>query len=277
MAVTGSLTLHRVRRHTLPDGRRPPPLETIEYFQPDRKREEHRGYAGYRFGPRSRDIYRRGPRTALITRCDLGQAFQVNFDDRQYTACPLQSFPTRDELRARVDGVEQSRVETAPTVLVETETIDTGDRRELFGRSARHVMTTRRVIPLSGSRSRESTTVTDGWYIDLDTRVSCDPWWSSGSGHAFVSILAKGEQPETPTFKDIGEPERGYVVLSRSTQDGSVTELEVTHLSTVAIDPALFEVPANFSLVEWIRQDPVPPLAIRMKQAYDRLKHRRKR
>jgi len=277
MAVTGSLTLHRVRRHTLPDGRRPPPLETIEYFQPDRKREEHRGYAGYRFGPRSRDIYRRGPRTALITRCDLGQAFQVNFDDRQYTACPLQSFPTRDELRARVDGVEQSRVETAPTVLVETETIDTGDRRELFGRSARHVMTTRRVIPLSGSRSRESKTVTDGWYIDLDTRVSCDPWWSSGSGHAFVSILAKGEQPETPAFKDIGEPERGYVVLSRSTQDGSVTELEVTHLSTVAIDPALFEVPANFSLVEWIRQDPVPPLAIRMKQAYDRLKHRRKR
>ena len=138
-------------------------------------------------------------------------------------------------------------------------------------------MTTRRVIPLSGSRSRESKTVTDGWYIDLDTRVSCDPWWSSGSGHAFVSILAKGEQPETPTFKDIGEPERGYVVLSRSTQDGSVTELEVTHLSTVAIDPALFEVPANFSLVEWIRQDPVPPLAIRMKQAYDRLKHRRKR
>lgn len=43
-------------------------------------------------------------------------------------------------------------------------------------------------------------------------------------------------------------------------------ELEVTHLSTVPIDPALFEVPANFSRVELIRQEPVPPLVIRLKR-----------
>jgi hypothetical protein len=48
----------------------------------------------------------------------------------------------------------------------------------------------------------------------------------------------------------------------------------VTHLSTVAIDPALFEVPAQFSLVEQIRQEPVPPLVIRLKQTYQRLKQR---
>jgi hypothetical protein len=52
-----------------------------------------------------------------------------------------------------------------------------------------------------------------------------------------------------------------------------VLELEVTHLSTVAMDPALFEVPAHFSLVERIRQEPVPPLVIRFKQAYERLTH----
>ena len=248
-------------------------METIEYIQADRKREEHRGYAGYRLGPHGRDIYRRGPRTALITRCDLGKAFHVNFDDRQYTAGPLQAFPTRDEIRARAEAVEQPPVQAAPTVLVETETVDTGERRELVGRPARHVITTRRVIPLTGSKCQASQTVTDGWYIDLDTRVSCDPWWwSSGSGHGFLSIQTEGEPPERPTFNDIGEPERGYVVLSRSTPGESVHELEVTHLSTDAIDPAVFEVPANFSLAEWIRQDPVPPLVIRLKQAYDRLK-----
>jgi len=39
------------------------------------------------------------------------------------------------------------------------------------------------------------------------------------------------------------------------------------------VDPALFEVPANFSVVERIRQEPVPPLGIRLKQVYERLKH----
>ena len=53
--VVGSLTLHRVYRHTLPDGRRLPPTETIEYIQADRKREEHRGFFGYRLGARQAD------------------------------------------------------------------------------------------------------------------------------------------------------------------------------------------------------------------------------
>ena len=250
-------------------------METTEYIQADRKREEHRGFFGYRLRPNGRDIYRPAPRTALIKRCDLQRAFHLNFDDREYTACPIQPFPTREEIRARTEGVRQPSVPTAPTVLVETETVDTGERRELFGRPARHVITTKRVIPLTGSRRLPSETVADGWYIDLDTGLSCDPWWwSSGSGHAFLSIHKQGDQPDRPTFKDIGEPERGYPVLSRSTQDGSVLELEVTHFSTVAIDPALFEVPANFSLVERIRQEPVPPLVIRLKRAYERLKHR---
>jgi hypothetical protein len=278
MTVVGSLTLRRVQRHTLPDGRRPPPIESTEYIQADRKREEHRGYAGYCLGRYGRDIYRPGPRTALITRCDLHQAFHVNFDDRQYTACPLQAVPTREEMLARAEAVPQSPVRPAPTVLVEIETVDTGERRELFGRTARHAITTRRVIPLTGSTRQESHTVTDGWYIDLDTSVSCEPWWwssRSGHAHAFASIVKEGEQPPVPPvpiFKDIGEPERGYALLSRSTTDGNVFEVEVTHLSTAAIDPSLFDVPPNFSLVEWIRQEPVPPLVIRAKLMFDRFK-----
>jgi hypothetical protein len=250
-------------------------METTEYIQADRKREDHRGFFGYCLRPNGREIYRPTPRTAVIKRCDLQKTFHLNFDDREYTACPIQAFPTREEIRARTEAVRRPPVQTAPTVLVETEAVDTGERRELFGRPARHVITTRRVIPLTGSRCLPSETVADGWYIDLDTGLSCDPWWwSSGSGHAFLTIHKQGDQPDSPTFKDIGEPERGYAVVSRSTQGGSVLELEVTHLSTVAIDPALFEVPANFSLVERIRQEPIPPLVIRLKQAYERLKHR---
>lgn len=62
------------------------------------------------------------------------------------------------------------------------------------------------------------------------------------------------------------------MVISRTKSDESVLEFEVTQLSTAAIDPALFDVPGNFSLVESIRQEPAPPLVIRLKQAYERLK-----
>jgi hypothetical protein len=271
MAVVGSLTLRRVRRQTVPDGRRLPPTETTEYIQADRKRDEHRGFFGYRLQPHGRDMYRPGPRTALIKRCDLQTVFLVNFDDREYTAWPIEEFPTHDEVRARAEAAGPA---PAPTVLVETETIDTGERREFFGRPARRVITTRRVVPLPGSRGEQGRTVTDGWYIDLDTGLSGDPWGSARSGHAFLSTHKPGDQPDRPTFKNIGEPERGYVVFSRSTQDRSVVELEVTHMSTVAIDPALFEVPDDFALVEQIRQEPVPPFVIRLKEAYERLKHR---
>jgi hypothetical protein len=136
------------------------------------------------------------------------------------------------------------------------------------------VITTRRVIPLTGSMRDDRQTVIDGWYIDLDAGVSCEPWWWSESGHGFLAVHKQGEQPDRPTFKNIGEPERGYAVLSRSTEVGSVVELEVTELSTAALDPALFDVPAGFSHVEQIRQEPVPPLVIRLKQACERFTRR---
>jgi hypothetical protein len=232
-------------------------------------------------------MFRPTPRTALITRCDLKQAFYLNLDDRQYTAGPLQTFPTREEMlvRAAISGQLAGAPQREPTVLVETETVDTGERKEYFGHTARHVVTTRRVIPLAGAKRRADTTVTDGWYIDLDSHISCEPSWRSArSGHGFLTATIKGEAGDVPTFKDIGEPERGFAVASKGTTSGTITspdgstrqqvstwETEVTELSTAAIDPAFFELPLGFKLVERIRQDPVPPLVIRLKQVYERL------
>lgn len=238
-------------------------------------------------------MFRPTPRTALITRCDLKQTFHLNLDDREYAASPLQNFPTREEMLARAAASGQLVVapQREPTVLVETETVDTGERKELFGHTARHVVTTRRVIPLAGAKRGADTTVTDGWYVDLDTHICCEPSWRSArSGHAFGTSHRQGEEGEMPAFKDIGEPERGFALASKGTMSGTITlpdsstrqhvstwETEVTELSTAPIDPALFEIPSGFKLVERIRQDPVPPLVIRLKQVYERLVRRRSR
>jgi hypothetical protein len=300
----------------MPGDRHLPPTEYVEYLQADRRRREQRGSFGYRFRPNGRTMFCPAPRTALITRCDVKQTFHLNLEDRQYTTAPLQTFPTREEMLARAAAASGRPVVASrrePTVLVETETVDTGERKEVFGHTARHVVTTRRVVPLPGAKRGADTTVTDGWYIDLDTHISCDPsWHSARSGHAFHALLTghfrpairgnaigqtvppmstpdpHGEEVHVPAFRDVGEPERGFVVASKGTSSGTITspdgstrelvstwQTEVTELSTAAIDPALFEIPSGFRLVERIRQDPVPPLVIRLKHIYERLARRR--
>jgi hypothetical protein len=144
------------------------------------------------------------------------------------------------------------------------------------------------VIPLEGAKREPSETTSDGWYIDLDgslLRTSCDPWWSSRpkNTHTFMSTHVKGEEGDVPAFKDIGSSETGFAVSVGSTShhsirlaDGttraytSVSEMKVIELSTAPIDPALFEIPSGFTLVQRIRHEPVPPLLIRWKQRYDR-------
>ncbi len=49
-----------------------------------------------------------------------------------------------------------------------------GERKDAFGHTARRVITTRRDIPLDASGGTPSRTETDGWYIDLEARPSCE-------------------------------------------------------------------------------------------------------
>lgn len=259
------LTIRLTQRQSSSLDSDPPASEQSIFIQSDRRREELQGWFGYSLRPHGRTIFRLAPRTALITRCDLMRAFHLNLEDREYTSSPLQTYPTREQLsQAAVRGQDLARRE--PTVRVETETIDTGERKEFFGHAARHVITTRRVIPIPGDQRESSKTVTDGWYIDLETHISCDPWWrSAAAGHAFLTGHVAGKEGDVPSFgdvpifKDIGEPERGYVISSVNTSydrltlpNGStaehvfVTETEVTQLSTAEIDPVIFEVPAGF-------------------------------
>jgi hypothetical protein len=289
-SMVGDLTIRRTQRHGPMGSSRPPVIDCTEYIRADRKREEHRGWFGYRVWPHGRTIYRPSPRIASIVRCDLTQMFLLNLDDREYATWPLQTHPSREEWLARAAPGDHVVNRREPTVLVETETVDTGERKECFGHTARHVITTRRVIPLDRAKQGPSETATDGWYIDLDTHLLCDSWWQSArTGHAFATMTIKGEEGDFPTFKDIGEPERGYVVSSTTTSSARITqrdgstedrisigETEVTHLSAADLEPVLFEVPADFKLVEQIRQEPAPPLSIRLKRTYDRFARRRR-
>ena len=244
------------------------PTEQTIYVQGDRKRMEFRNYVGQQKADGSQQRLS-GPRLAAITRCDLGQLFELNLDAAEYVSAPYPPKPlTKAEIEAHGLGKPDMSPSREPTLRIETTTVDTGERKEFFGHIARHVIITRKQIPLEGSHSEPQETVTDGWYIDLDPQVSCDRKLSRGKrAHGYV---VAGKQPaEKPEFVDIGESETGFavqlVLVSKSTytlpdgtnkQTDSKSETLVTQLELGSLDPGLFEIPPRFKHVQHIERNP---------------------
>ncbi len=139
------------------------------YLQGDRKRMEFRNSEGRKNADGSlQPIY--GPRLVAITRCDLQQSFELNLDTREYTSAPYPPKPfTQEELKARGLDTPVAYVSDKPTLRIEVTTTDTGERKEIFGHNARHVVMTRKQIPLEGSAAMPQESVTDGWYIDSNS------------------------------------------------------------------------------------------------------------
>ena len=157
--------------------------EEVIYLQNNHRRKEHRDeYYGTPRADGTADV-RYGPRVASITRCDLEQRFELNLEDRQYEAWPYVQTPVAEaESAAQRPLLPQRGPPGPPTVRVEITTFDTGERRNFFGHVARHVITPTKRTPLGGSHFQLLEFVTGGWYLDVETRLSCEPWASSGIG-----------------------------------------------------------------------------------------------
>jgi hypothetical protein len=245
------------------------------YIEADRKRTEHQNsMGGGRHADGTLDM-RPGPHLVSITRCDLGQTFELNLEDREYLVFPYPPRPlTKTEIAARDLSVPRKIDSAAPTVRIETTTVDTGERKELFGHLARHVITTWKQTLPAGLHAEPQETVTDAWYIDLDTSTTCDLRWPGDKGsHAHVRsgvALVKYE------FVDKGNAETGLAVERKirslrtlKTSNGTKTEiaytseLKITELTEGRLDPALFEIPPTFRQVDDINRNPPLTLADR--------------
>jgi hypothetical protein len=223
-----------------------------------------------------------GPRTVTIVRPDLAKMFELNLDALEYVARPYPPEKPRPYTKEQMEalGIKMpSPAEAAkPTFRIETVTKDTGERKDLFGYVARHVITTRREIPLDGSRREAQETTTDAWYIDLEPQLRPGIYplnWPNGKpragrDHSYASVRTPGREnpPEIPEFVDIGEEETGFAVeeirTSRSSStlpDGTKSQTEgkdetVVRLEKGPFDPALFEVPSGFRRVSQINPNP---------------------
>lgn len=239
--------------------------EVTTYIMGDRRRTEYRNTAMQRetlTGP----LKQMDPLANVeIQRCDLGQSFALNTHTQEYTSAEYPPKPlTPEERKERGFDDPDWDTSTLPVFRVETTTVDTGEREEILGQWARHVITTTKWTPLGDPKAEPSVGTTDGWYLDYDRRISCEPKPSMElKVHDFAWFVINGRW-RTLTGKilniEVGHRETGLLVkkgqnsltmtLTGSNGIQANSGNEITEFFKGPLDPALFEVPPGFKRVD---------------------------
>ena len=167
-----------------------------------------------------------------VTVLDLYHARQMiwNLDLRQYTVVRLNRQSDPLPLAQQVTEIDQV-------------TTDTGERRTLFGRAARHLLT-RETSQIDGEVQWEKQT--DGWYVDADTL----PREKRGGSTYYLSA---GKTRPNLRINHYGPAVTGLAVRQniRITSSGQTHEwtIEVTELREGPLGKNLFEPPKGFRRV----------------------------
>jgi len=188
-----------------------------------------------------------------ITQCDLKRTIQINDRARKYIITPMESDDSAggssEGANGAAGGGGTSRRGGVVTMTVNT--IDTGERKQMFGFTARHLKrTTMMESSPDACQQQQMKIETDGWYINLEYGLSC-----GGSGRP----PQMGNRPAPQGCRDRYQVKRtgpvnlGYPLVETMTMygsDGSVQfsmNKEVIELSRQTLDAALFDVPAGYA------------------------------
>jgi hypothetical protein len=270
------------------------PEPSLRYVTVNVDRETHSTRTEYILGRNSRSEYRLcqtfrkddpnqsgaaqveyGPIRALIQNRQLHSQFHLDLEARVYTTLhlPEDRIPTSFTTRAPIHRP------SSRTIHVRTETIDTGERQEMFGHIARRVIirTSHRVTPEDDARSGEAEA--DCWYIDPPAA------WRALHPLRGRAIFHSGD--ETPVFTDVGPRDYGFPLLVRKTDHSRFRDAEgnirihtseyrdeVTELSEEPLTADLFVPPLDFRRVARLPGEPAIPLAVRVRIGWENLKYK---
>ena len=203
----------------------------------------------------------KGSAFALVFQCDKKQILGINYTRKQYFVNAL------GMTGSGAIAFNESQLPPPPLTplrnirhggkVTQTVTItDTGERREMFGFTARHIKTSVIWEANPSCKQTKLRSETDGWYIDLLYGVECSPDLSGFSNPGYLAPYSKCYEHYNKNkyefqSKETGEARLGFPVTLRRTAYGDdgkpvVTEQEVVELSTSELDQALFEVPTGF-------------------------------
>jgi len=196
-------------------------------------------------GARQRLQY--GTEMSAITQCDLKRMVQIMDKTKSYLVMPLDGNPG-----APPSVAPAQTTAAVPTkrglVTYNTTVTDTGERKQLFGYTARHlkIIVAKEVSPDACDQKKERIE-TDGWYIDFDQSFAC-----AFQGTPGKPVEVSGCRDEIRQILNSKE-KQGYplsYVMTTYKEDGGVANsltMETLEFSTTPLEAALFEVPAGYT------------------------------
>lgn len=173
-----------------------------------------------------------------IRQCDLRRSVQLNDKTHRYIITPLDETGQPDtSAAAEMPQGPQAPARRGAVVNVTETVTDTGERRQMFGFTARHIKS--KVVmdaPPEACSPGHSESEMDAWYIDLNVAFSCD---TSQPAAPPVRPTRPGCQDRYQT-KVIGTAKLGFPVKMGDSY-------EVTDISTTTLDQSLFEIPDGYT------------------------------
>jgi len=188
----------------------------------------------------------------VIQQCDLRRNIQIMPQAQAYI---IQPYDTASNPPSTNNGRASSQPSTTTRGGVVTSTVttkDTGERKQVLGYTARHIITTMETesSPEACSQTKSKMQI-DGWYIDAEFALECD----SGVAYKPYTPPQSGGCQDRYVTKQVGTAKRGYPVLEKMTMfdpsgaESFSTITEVVEFSQATLDASLFDVPAGYRQV----------------------------
>ncbi|HEV8427003.1 MAG TPA: hypothetical protein VGQ41_03765 [Pyrinomonadaceae bacterium] len=188
-----------------------------------------------------------------VQQCDLRRNIQIMPQAKAYIIQPYDQPSAATANTNRPTSTAGGAVTKGGVITSTVTTRDTGERKQMFGYPARHIITTMVMdsSPDACSQVKNRMEV-DGWYIDAAFAFECD------SQQAYVPYRpqASGGCRDRYETKQIGAAKRGLPVWEKTTMFGPngvesfSTINEVVELSQATLDPSLFDIPAGYREVQ---------------------------
>ena len=239
--TTGKQTTNDVKIRQRMSTGNSPGAETLLYIKGQRMRTEMPGNLGF----------------TTILQCDLKRTVTMNETTKTYLVSSTDgtSVSTGEgDGGGGAAGVPTPQPQTQPTrggIVNVTNTItDTGERKQMFGFTARHIKTSMVKTASPEACDKDQKVETDGWYIDFQYAFEC----STSQKHQPIP-----SRPQPPGCKDevrtktVGTAKLGFPLLVTTTMylpDGRTTTMtqEVLELSREPLSASLFDVPEGYTL-----------------------------
>ncbi|HEX7774697.1 MAG TPA: hypothetical protein VF435_19895 [Pyrinomonadaceae bacterium] len=190
----------------------------------------------------------------MIQQCDLRRNIQIMPQAKMYMIQPYDEPATSTSPNTNTTTTSQpSAVKKGGVVTSIVTTKDTGERKQMFGYTARHIITTMEMKSSPDACSQVNTKMeVDGWYIDAAFALDCD----SNRAYTAYKPKAGGGCQDRYETKQVGVARKGYPVWEKTTMFGPngaesfSTTNEVVEFSQATLDPSLFEIPEGYQEVE---------------------------